>query len=97
MKNTATHPAFTIGLTCRETVYSSAQSFHRGRRESPAQVSEWSVSINIQLVTKPVQGFSVFQPDSPIVNLLVSCVQGSSYRRGSVAVSQWAESIPDVS
>ena len=96
-RNTATHPAFILALIRGKTVYSSGQSVYRGRREGSAQLGEWRVTIYIQLVTKPVQGFARFQPESATsVRKRIAC-GGSSYRRGSVAVSMWAERSPEVS
>jgi hypothetical protein len=74
-RNTATHPAFTFELIRGETVYSSGQGVYRGRWESSAQLGEWGVTIHVQLVAKPVQGFAGFQPDSVAVNSRVDCAR----------------------
>ena len=95
--NTATHPAFILELIRGETVYSSGQSVYRGRWECSAQLGERGAAVYVQLMANPIQGFTSFQPDSATVNSLVNCIGSDSYRRGSVAVSTWAERIPDVS
>lgn len=74
-RNTATHPAFTFELIPGETVYSSGQSVYRGRWESSAQVGERRVTIHIQMVAKPVQGFAGFQPGPATVNSFVNCMR----------------------
>jgi len=59
---TATYLVFAHRLNSREIIRRRVQCLDRGRRESSAQLCEWCVSVHIQLVTKPVQEFTAFQP-----------------------------------